>query len=279
MVYSAALSRWGMGSVFTTGRTCLSSARYTPRSLGFMANQRRSESTSAPVELTDSTKETDAAKDAPTRPPVQIFVAGLGDNKRDLLRRSIGHYIVHSIVIHYKRNPMVRVRGGNKRVLTLSLPFHERPVEIIFFQAKQFPNCVGPSLMDAYRATRKSKKGPAMGENLVVLADSIAHPEFRTELVYGASDVPHQGYKSIASALGTKRSCWWLHIGMTREDRGTPVPEPAPDPRGISGDLTMTERKYWGPGGAGIELILAELSKVAKQLEVSQTDAKGSPNS
>ncbi|KAH6914501.1 hypothetical protein BKA70DRAFT_1261622 [Coprinopsis sp. MPI-PUGE-AT-0042] len=233
-----------MGSIFTTGRTCLSSARYTPQSLGFMANQRRSDS---PL-----TKETDAAKDAPARPPVQIFVAGLGDNKRDLLRRSIGHYIVHSIVIHYKRNPM-----GIDAVL----PFHERPVEIIFFQAKQFPNCVGPSLMDAYRATRKSKKGPAMGENLVVLADSIAHPEFRTELVYGL--------QTIASALGTKRSCWWLHIGMTREDRGTPD----------SGDLSMTERKYWGPGGAGIELILAELSKVAKQLEVSQTDAKGSPNS
>ncbi|EAU88606.2 hypothetical protein CC1G_04312 [Coprinopsis cinerea okayama7 len=201
---------------------------------------------------------------------LHIFVAGLGNAPMPNTRHSIGQYIVSSLGTHFGI-ALRSTRGGHIGSGVVDLPSASGPVKITLFKSKQLMNASGPSIVQAYRAVLSQTGGAPKGSsNFVVLGDSISHTALKLSARLGGSAQGHNGLKSISNALGRAKDFWQFRVGVGRgvdEDGASIIDKNIDAAEWVMGRLSEAEKEYWGVGGKGLDSVMAELGRVARQLE------------
>ncbi|KAH6915483.1 peptidyl-tRNA hydrolase [Coprinopsis sp. MPI-PUGE-AT-0042] len=206
--------------------------------------------------------------------PVHIFVAGLGNAPMPNTRHSIGQHVVTALASHFQI-PLSPTKGGHMGSSTVTLPNAEGPVTITLFKSKQLMNVSGPSIVTAYRSSRSASGGAGgrvPGKDFVVLGDSISHAPMKLSARFGGSAQGHNGLKSISAALRGDKGFWQFRVGVGRgrsEDRRPTLDKSVDAAQWVLAKMSQEERDFWGVGGKGLDIVIAELGRVATQLEAT----------
>ncbi|KAA1471820.1 peptidyl-tRNA hydrolase [Dentipellis sp. KUC8613] len=180
----------------------------------------------------------------------RILVAGLGNMPFPATRHSIGHFVVESLSqrvgAHLAFDKSVDGYHAETRIT-----MGDKLVTLELLKTKPLMNVSGPSVA---AALRKNKLSPS---SLILIHDSLEHRPATISPKFGGSHNGHNGVRSVISALGSK-DFHRLRIGIGRSDRAGAAVY-------VLGRLSSHEREYWGPGGAGIDVVWQHIESIALQ--------------
>ncbi|OCH93725.1 peptidyl-tRNA hydrolase [Obba rivulosa] len=179
-----------------------------------------------------------------------LLIVGLGNLPYPRSRHSIGQHIVHSIAGRWGME-LQPVRGGDlaaSRVLSVG----GKPLKLSLFIPSALMNVCGRSVAKACSAT------VGMAEDMVVIHDSLEHKPLTLSPKFGGSAEGHNGVRSVITALAGNNKFHRLRVGIGRDD-GMDVA------KYVLAFLPKDQRLYWGPGGAGAELVIREILRIASK--------------
>lgn len=112
-------------------------------------------------------------------------------------------------------------------------------------------NISGHSVLEALK---QSVKTPA---SMIVIHDSLGHKPETLSYRFGGSANGHNGVKSVIASLRTM-DFHRFRIGIGRDESVDPSEY-------VLSNLPPKEWHFWGKEGQGMDVVLREIGKVAKQ--------------
>ncbi|KIY66485.1 peptidyl-tRNA hydrolase [Cylindrobasidium torrendii FP15055 ss-10] len=178
----------------------------------------------------------------------RLFIAGLGNLPFPSTRHSVGQLIVDALAARFGIQLSRDRRGftGSGYVIV-----GKTPVSLTLFKSRDLMNISGRSVVTAYRQAASSP------DAMIVLYDSLGHKPMKLSARLGGSAAGHNGVKSVVAALGGEANFWQFRAGIGREGQGDPSSY-------VLSPLPSEEIAFWKQ--QGLELVIREIEKVAKQL-------------
>ncbi|KAF9807097.1 hypothetical protein IEO21_08387 [Rhodonia placenta] len=179
---------------------------------------------------------------------MHFLLAGLGNSPYPLTRHSVGHLIVDSLAS--RLGISLRADRSTRGLLATKadVDIGSQIVTLTLYKPKALMNISGKPVADAMRFLSVSPS------ETIVIHDSLSHKPMSMSPKFGGSANGHNGVRSIVSALGNNMDFHRLRAGIGRDESDAA--------RYVLGPLSPAEREFWGPNGAGIELVWRGLTKI-----------------